>query len=381
MPVPESGQKSQGKSQNRLGKGMPVGGFGSQESAGVMRKAPTGEFAGRKILVIEDEPAILRVIGQILSLRGYRVIEAVDGNEGLERSLSEKPDLILLDVMMPGMSGFEVCRILREDMATAMTPVIMLTVKSHTQDRIKGMECGADDYIVKPFDADELLVRIEAALRRKERDLYASPLTRLPGNISIETELKRRIAAGEPLAVMALDIDNFKAYNDEYGYQKGDDVISIVSMLIVRVVREKGNRGDFVGHIGGDDFIVITRPDTVDETAEQIVEHFDLLIPEHYSPEARARGYIEGKDRHGRLERFPLMTFSVVALTNEWQPIEHPAKVAEVLAELKKAAKAEPGSVYIKDRRRTPASVHHLPVEPPSPVPTKPEGETSSGST
>ncbi len=329
-----------------------------------LRSTPTGEYAGRKILIVEDEPAIIDVVRRILCLKGYRVIEAVDGRSGIELAISEKPDLILLDVMMPGMDGFEVCRSLREDLDTMMIPVIMLTVKSRTEDRIKGMESGADDYVVKPFNAVELLVRIEAVLKRKERDLYASPLTRLPGNISIDSELKRRIASGGPLAVMALDIDHFKAYNDEYGYQKGDDVISIVSMLIVRSVREKGDRGDFVGHIGGDDFIVITSPEAVDNIGEHIIELFDLTMPEHYSPEARKRGYIEGRDRHGRMEKFPLMSFSVVAVSNEWQSIDHPGQVAEILAELKKAAKAMAGSIYLKDRRKKPVPAHHLPVEP-----------------
>ena len=120
-----------------------------------------------------------------------------------------------------------------------------------------------------------------------------------------------------------------------------------------------------VGHIGGDDFIVITRPETVDAIAEHLIELFDLAIPEHYSPEARQRGFIEGQDRHGRYERFPLMSCSVVALTNEWMPIEHPARVAEVLAELKKVAKGQSGSCYLKDRRRAPTPAHHLPVESP----------------
>ncbi len=353
---------------------MPIDEFDFGEEIRSASRAPTSDFSGRKVLVIEDEPGIRGVIRQILTLKGYRVTVAADGPEGLRRAVSESPDLILLDVMMPGMTGFEVCRSLREDMATAMTPVLMLTVKSRTQDRIQGIECGADDYIVKPFDADELLVRIEAALRRKERDLYASPLTRLPGNISIEAELKRRIALGKPLAVMALDIDNFKAYNDEYGYQKGDDIISIVSLLIVRAVREKGHRGDFVGHIGGDDFLVITGPDTVDAVAAEVIESLDLAIPEHYSPEARRRGYIEGLDRHGRVEQYPIMTISVASVTNEWQTIEHPAKVAEVLAELKKAAKAVPGSIHIKDRRKEPGSARRLPIESETSLPADPGG-------
>jgi diguanylate cyclase (GGDEF)-like protein len=339
--------------------------------------APGGEFAGRKILVVEDEPGILKVLRRILNLRGYRVVEATDGSRGIERAAAEKPDLVLLDVMMPGMNGFDVCRSLRENLETAMIPIVMLTVKGRTEDRIRGMECGADDYIIKPFDADELIVRIESALRRKERDLYASPLTRLPGNISIEAELKRRIARREPLAVVALDIDHFKAYNDEYGYQKGDDIISILSMLIVRVVREKGSRNDFVGHIGGDDFLVITRPETVDAVAGEIVARFDVGMPEHYSPEARRRGYIEAMNRHGRKERFPLMSISVVSVTNEHCPIEHPGRVAEILAELKKAAKAQEGSVYLKDRRRTGPGAPGLPVEAPGPEAVEPAGEGS----
>jgi len=358
---PEEGGKK-AVSPTRLGCGMPVDLPNRQQEA--RETGFPGEFAGRKILVIEDEPGILGVLRRILAFKGYEVVDASEGPEGIRKAHEEKPDLILLDVMMPGMNGFDVCRALREDLETAMTPILMLTVKSRTADRIKGMECGADDYIIKPFDADELIVRIDAALRRKERDLYASPLTRLPGNISIEAELKRRIADRAPLAVLALDIDHFKAYNDEYGYQKGDDIISIVSMLIVGVVRERGHRGDFVGHIGGDDFLVVTRPDTIDAVAEEIIRRFDTTIPEHYSPEARARGFIEAVNRHGLRERFPLMSISVAGVTNEHRTIEHPARVAEILAELKKAAKAQAGSAYRKDRRRRDTPEHHLPVEP-----------------
>jgi len=351
-----------GKVPSRLGCGMPAD-PPRVEPDTVVWSDRDGQAPSRRVLVIEDEQSIVGVLRRILALKGFEVLVAENGQKGLEMALSERPDLILLDVMMPGMNGFEVCRGLREDVETAMIPVIMLTVKSRTEDRIRGMECGADDYVTKPFDADELLVRVEAVLRRRERDLYASPLTGLPGNISIEAELKRRIGRGEPFAVISLDIDHFKAYNDEYGYHKGDDVISIVSMLITRVVRERGNRGDFVGHIGGDDFVVITRPETVDAIADHVIEMFDRAMPEHYSPEARNRGYIKGVDRHGRVERFPLMTLSVVATTNEWQPIEHPAKVAEILADLKKAAKAHSGSVYLRDRRKSASPAHHLPIE------------------
>jgi diguanylate cyclase (GGDEF)-like protein len=171
----------------------------------------------------------------------------------------------------------------------------------------------------------------------------------LPGNIAIERAISRRIEQGQLFAVCYCDLDNFKSYNDAYGFLKGDAVIHQTARILVSAVEEAGNPDDFVGHIGGDDFVLVTTPDRAAAVCEAAIRFFDALAPLFYDPEARERGYIEGTDRRGRQERFPLVSISIMVVSNQRNPIHHMAQVAQQAIELKKLAKRRHGSVYVLD--------------------------------
>lgn len=304
-----------------------------------------------RILLIDDEPDISTIVKTSLEHEGYEVLTATNGEEGLSKARSWLPDLILLDVMMSGMNGYEVCAKLKEGLSTRFIPIIMLTAKGEVSDKIMGIRMGTDDYLVKPFDLKELHARIEGALRRTRAQLWANPLTGLPGNPSIEEEIKRRIATGEGFAVLYLDTDNFKSYNDKYGYAKGDRVIQLVSNILKDAIKRNGGEDDFIGHIGGDDFIIITTIQRADGIAMDIISRFDKAIPLEYEEEDRRIGYIKTRDRRGRERRYPLMTISIACVTNEKRKITHYGEVSELGVELKRYAKSKKGSVYVRDRR------------------------------
>lgn len=306
-----------------------------------------------KILIIDDDKLIVAMVQDRLTKEGFQVTAAMDSVSGLDAVYQEAPDLILLDVILPGgKTGVEMCRILRNDTRTSHVPIIMMTSRKQTPDIVAGLEAGADDYVTKPFDLDELMARIKTHLRRAKQEKSFNPLTGLPGNIMIEEEIKRRINdKSRKFAVMYLDLDNFKAYNDVYGFLKGDEVIKLLAHILTQCVRTLGNADDFIGHIGGDDFIAITTPDKVDEICSQIITRFDATIPLLYNADDRKRGFIVTKDRKGNECKFRMVSVSIAVVSNVNRHVENHWQVSEIASELKKYAKSQEGSVYVKDRR------------------------------
>ena len=199
------------------------------------------------ILVVDDDPDIARFVEVNLRSAGYDVAVAADGEEALARATSLRPDLVLLDVMMPRIDGFEVAQRLRKNPQTANTSIIMLTAKALSADKVTGLQSGADDYIIKPFDPIELLARVKGTLRRAKEMRNLSPLTGLPGNIRIQEEIERQVGEEREFAVLYCDLDNFKAYNDQKGFVRGDRLIQATARIIQDAVVEgsrcRGLRG------------------------------------------------------------------------------------------------------------------------------------------
>ncbi|HAV42777.1 TPA: diguanylate cyclase response regulator [bacterium] len=306
---------------------------------------------GELILAIDDEVDITTIIKRALEVKGYKVETAASGQEGIKKAKELLPDLIISDIMMEGMDGYEVCSRLKNDRRTRFIPIIMLTAKDQIKDKITGMESGSDDYLTKPFSFEELEARIKWILKKTALQIAANPLTGLPGNPSIEEEIKRRIEKKENFAVLYVDIDNFKAYNDKYGYTWGDEIIRLTAQILIDVVDEVGTEQDFIGHIGGDDFILITRDSNVDKIAEFIISKFDNMVPYQYPRNDRKRGYVKVVDRQGKEVFYPLMTISIAGVTNKKGNFVHYAQVSERLMEVKRYTKSQKGSVFIKDRR------------------------------
>lgn len=306
-----------------------------------------------KILIIDDDKFIVRVVSDRLNKEGFEVTTAMDSVSGLNAVYESTPDIILLDVILPGgKNGTEICRLLRNDTRTSHVPIIMLTSRRESNDIVSGLEAGADDYITKPFDTNELVARIKTHLRRAKQEKSFNPLTGLPGNLLIEEQIKARVSQPNlPFAVLYLDLDNFKAYNDIYGFLKGDEVIKLLAHIVTQCIKDQGNRDDFVGHIGGDDFIAITTPDKVDIVCPAIISQFDSTIPLFYSLEDRKRGHIITYDRKDKEVEYPLVSLSIAVVTNDKRPLITHWQVAEIASELKRFAKTLPGSNCVKDRR------------------------------
>ncbi|MDI6757933.1 MAG: response regulator, partial [Endomicrobiia bacterium] len=296
-------------------------------------------MSDNKILIADDDAEILDLLVYALEAEHYTVVTSSDGETALKKILEEKPDLIILDVNMPGMSGFEVCQRIRENSDVCLTPVIILSSLAKTKDRITGIKLGADEYLTKPFEPFELVARVEGLLKRAKESLAASPLTGLPGNISIETEIKNRLSESCEFCVLYSDLDHFKSYNDRYGFDKGDALIKLVSTIFRSSVAQEGNSKDFIGHIGGDDFVVVTTPEKCKSIAEKISAVFGALIINQYDDAARKNGFISGKDRSGAPAQFPIMTISTGCVHITPGKFSHYSLVVDRARELLKEAK------------------------------------------
>ena len=302
------------------------------------------------VLVVDDDKDIVEII-EVTLQDEFNVLKAYTGKEALSLIKKSPPDLIILDYLLPDIDGPSICKILRQDIFTLYTPILILTGKGETEDKVRGLDAGADDYMVKPFSPDELSARIRMLIRRSSINLDANPLTRLPGNVTITGELGKRIKSKEKFAVLYLDIDNFKALNDYYGFERGDEVIKSLGRIRLEVIRKWGGTTDFVGHIGGDDFVVITSPHRAEKIAQEIIAEFEKVSPHFFDEKERLQGFIETIDRMGNKRKFGFLTISIGIITNLHQEFNHVAEVSAKGAELKEFAKKIPQSKYIFDRR------------------------------
>ena len=304
-----------------------------------------------KILIIDDDPDILDVLDLTLS-ENYTVISAKNGKDGLDLVKAKSPDLVITDYNMPVMGGPEFCRNLRKDILLRHLPVIMLTGRGETKDMVAGIESGADDYLIKPFEPETLLARIRMILKRTIRSLDANPLTHLPGNASIMDELQNHIESGKIFAVGYVDLDKFKIYNDKYGFERGDEIIRETARILIEATQTVCGQEAFVGHIGGDDFVFVCDDAKADAVSQKIIDGFDKAAPNFYSKEDRQAEFIMGKDRQGQTVKTGLVSVSIGIVSNAVQKITHVAQVGEIGAELKKYAKSIEKSAFVRDQRK-----------------------------
>lgn len=308
------------------------------------------------ILVVEDDPTIGRMLRETLEAEGYAAIVAGTGEEGVTRALRQVPQLVLLDIMLPGIDGFAVVERLRGNAKTAHIPVLMLSARHDTAAKVRAFENEVDDYLTKPFSSDELIARIRNQLRHG-RDHLLNPLTALPGGTRVERAIEHTLESPDQWAILYLDFDHFKAYNDIYGFLRGNDLIRLLGQIASEVVREYGNDSDFVGHIGGDDFIVITTPDCVEPICRRVIERWDCESRAFYADEDLARGGLVATDRQGNAQEYGLVTISVGVVTNVRRRVATLEEVSRIAAEVKHKAKTIPGSTFYVDQRGDPAAL------------------------
>lgn len=313
----------------------------------------TSSAEGSILILVEDSPT-QEFLSDLLKGEGYDATAARSQPEALE-ALSQKPfNLVILDFESPHIKGMEFCKSIRRNFRLRHISLILLMDTKDPLDKIKGIYAGADDYVNKPIEAAELLARVKSSLVRITRDLDANPLTKLPGNVSLLKELEERTKSQLPMAVGYIDLSKFKEFNDRYGFEKGDEVIGHLAVIISKALESLGNSADFLGHIGGDDFLLITTPDCIEEVCKKIAEDFDKSIVSFYGQEDRDRGYIITKNRTGNLSKIPIMSLSIGVATNEYQKFSHIGEIIQIATDLKNYAKTLGKSIYVKDRRRGP---------------------------
>jgi diguanylate cyclase (GGDEF)-like protein len=305
-----------------------------------------------KILVVDDEPCLRLMLKDALSIQGYEVILAEDGKDGLLKIFVERPDIVLLDRVMPVMDGYEVVSNIRKNPQLVNLPVIMLTASEGDSAEIKGFDLGIDDYIKKPFKTPLLIARIRTILERKKVSVGSNPITSLPGNHAIRSEVEKRLALGKHFALIYTDLGNFKSYNDRYGFQKGDEVIKFTAKCLIDCINEIDSQDNFIGHIGGDDFAVLTASEAAEALAQNFIKKFDAGILDFYTQSDRKNGYIISLDRQNKKIKFPIMNVSVAIISTQITDLTHYADIASRAAELKHHAKQSEKSSYVFERRR-----------------------------
>lgn len=305
------------------------------------------------VLIAEDDHAARNWTRLYLEVEGYRVIEAPDGVTANDLALEFLPDLVLMDVGMPRRDGLEACRRMREHPRTRYLPVILVSGHGLGQDRIAAAKAGADDYVVKPFEPKELVARIDHLILRLRQMRALNPLSGLPGNVEIEADVEHRIAEGTPFALAYIDIDYFKAFNDHYGYARGDQAIQTLAALIRDVARTTAGPAAFVGHVGGDDFVAVTPPHLAEPFASTLIRSWESVAGALYDVEDRERGFITVPNRLKILERFNIASLSVGIASSDVRALATHLEASEIASELKSAAKAAPGSCIRIDRRQS----------------------------
>lgn len=305
----------------------------------------------RVVLVVDKDPENVVLVESRLRAREFSVRTASSSRDALDVLKQERFDLILLSARMELVDGEELAEKIRRATATCYVPVIMMLGEDDLAALIHGVQLGFDDFLMGPFDALTLQMRVLLNIKRAEERMQANPLTKLPGNVAIERTTKERISENKPFSVCYLDVNHFKSFNDIYGYDRGDDVIRQTARIILQTVTKYDPDHSFVGHVGGDDFIVILHPDEEAKFARECMKEFDRIMPTYYSQEEVKRGYITVKNRKGKSERFPLMSIAIAAVTNLYRKHSSPAEIAQVAAEVKKFLKTQPGSSYLRDRR------------------------------
>ncbi len=291
------------------------------------------------LLVVDDSEDMRLMVRDVLTSAGHEVETAPDGKSALAAITRREPDLLVLDLVMPGMSGIDVCRAVKRNPFQARIPILMLTAHGDVEHKVAGFEAGADDYLAKPFDPRELRARVVAMLRLVRREGDRNPTSGLPGGKAIEEEIERRVAVGERFAICYIDLDNFKAFADTFGFTSADMVIRDTGAAIHGVVEQRGKGRGFVGHIGGDDYIVVCAQDDAEVIARESATRFRDVAVRAVGEDVVRRGHFLGIDRDGKAREFPIARLSVAILTIDparWVSIGH---VGALAAEVKRRAK------------------------------------------
>ncbi|ETR72230.1 MAG: response regulator receiver modulated diguanylate cyclase [Candidatus Magnetoglobus multicellularis str. Araruama] len=314
----------------------------------------------QSILIVDDEKNNIDILVNLLK-NDYSTLVSKSGKRAINLAKASMPDLILLDIIMPEMDGYDVCRILKSDTQTKDIPVIFVTAMCHDNDESKGLCLGAIDYITKPIRPAIVQARVKNHMERylaiKELERInqlafdANPSTGLPGNNSIADAITQALDNDKDVCVIHADLDYFKAFNDKYGFVRGDDIIRFTANTLKEALTVIQSHEKFIGHIGGDDFVLITPSDDCQHVANTIIQRFDQGITQFYDNIDIQQKGITSVNRAGEEQFFPLMSLSLSGVDLSRRSFTQYIEVNDVCAEVKKVAKATPGSCFFMDRR------------------------------
>ena len=280
-----------------------------------------------RLMIVEDDVDISNMLRIYFQSQDYDVSVAQRGEDALEMCRQQLPHIIVLDIMLPDMDGYDVCRNLRGNLRTSHIPIIFLTQKDERSDKIHGLELGADDYITKPFDLEELKLRVKNAMVRAQYESLTNATTGLPSGRLIEDQL-RQLMRRDNWGIVYAGIHRFGDFKGEYGFVAGEEVLRFTAMVLGRSVDSVGSPNDFIGHIGGDDFLVIAEKGVVNAIVKDLQERFDAEVGTHYPYQVRQQGV-------------ELMKLSIGVVTAEDGPFYDIREITEAASNARRAASDE----------------------------------------
>lgn len=274
------------------------------------------------------------------------------GTDEINIALRNIPSLIIIDEDAINEDCVKFCTMIRSNEDNSITPIIVISSSREKQHVINILKSDVEYYIKKPIDSTCFYYTIKNIIQLLGKNRRISPLTGLPGNVQIQAEMKKRLLNNEAFAILYFDLDNFKAYNDVYGFANGDEIIKFTARTISKNIHDIKDSDSFIGHIGGDDFVAIINPADYDRICKNIIAEFDSGAAEYYSEDDVDRGFVEVANRRGIIEQFPLTSMSIAVLEVNKNTFNNTLEIAEVATQLKHRAKTILGSTYVINRRR-----------------------------
>lgn len=309
----------------------------------------------KKLIVIVQDTNIREKIREKLSSLDYEIHYFSDTKQAVDLIYEEIPDIIIIESPDRACMENSLINQIKNDPLFVSMVVITVVHDRFTCDNWDKLII--DDYIrVENLDED-LKLRVELTLKRLERVMATNPLTKLPGNLVIQREIQKRLDKGEIFALAYADLDNFKPFNDKYGFSRGDEVIKILGRIIMNIVKSEQPIGSFIGHIGGDDFVYIMSPELIENATIKIIDVFENLIKNFYDVEDLRKGFIESVNRKDEKQSFPLMSVSVGITSNKFRNFKHFSEMAETASSMKAVAKKQKNLRYAIDRRKDTDSI------------------------
>ena len=306
----------------------------------------------KKIYIVDEDENVFKSLKETMkkeksiSIRKYNT-------DDINEALGNIPDIIIINEENINLKIGDLCKIIRANEDNSITPIIVITQNSNDEHIIEVLKSDVEIILDSPVNSEILYYSIMNIIKLLNRNRMISPLTGLPGNVQIQAEMQTRLASGRKYAMMYVDLDNFKAYNDTYGFSNGDEIIKLTARIITKNVMERDEKEhNFVGHIGGDDFVAIVEDDDYEEICQNIIAEFDKSVEDCFTKEDVERGYIEVENRRGILEQFPLTSISVGVVEVTKQRFKNTLEIGEAGATVKHLAKTIFGSTYVIDRRK-----------------------------